>query len=220
MSQRRTHAATRPLAVSLFLLTLVGLIAPSSQARRFQPRLAVAQTGSRAALLINGQTALSLPAGHARLEAAATRLARTGASEVTASRVTRRHWRVETPGGIVILDIPRSQARDLGMTSKSLARRWAGAISRLLVMPPLAVTPAPRPVIIPTGKSRTLRIGGAALARAVHAADANPRATASDYNPGTRTVAIRGLTPGISTVVMTATDAAGQTFERARFRPG
>jgi hypothetical protein len=207
-AQRLNPIHSLALGLDLAMLLILVFVSPSiSQAASFRPRVGAI----RAALLIDGRTAIVVPGpeGAERANSAASALSRSGTRSVRAARVTRRRWVIVTSSGEIVLSVTRSDSWFERASIVSLAYSWASRINGCLSLPAIVMASMQQPVIIPTGESRSFVVGGAALPRQISVgADAAAIASA-EYDPTTRTITMRGESPGTASIEITATDGHG-----------
>lgn len=121
-------------------------------------------------------------------------------SEIVAKPATKPLWNVEARGGTLMLATPGEADAHGHMSPEELARHWVKALRQLISQPPLTLTPAG--LIVPLGETRTVRVGGAALAADVQVGSNNDGVSAAAFDPRTRLLTIQGRAPGRSEIVI------------------
>jgi hypothetical protein len=208
-SRRGRWLASAALILGLFFLLWI----PPARASGFQPQVSARSDG---ALLINNRLALRIPVSADGLTPSqragdiARRIARLSLPQKTrVVPINRRSIAIETAGGALIVVVTRADARSEGMRLGTLASRWASSIGSLLALPPLTLSTSPGTIIVPTGQTRAVSVGGAAPANAVSAQGTAQSTAKSSYDPGNRRLTIQGIKAGHAQVVVTATDGQG-----------
>ena len=123
--------------------------------------------------------------------------------EITAQKADAEAWAVTARKTLLIL-VPHDEAAAHGMSCEALARSWADALRRLLAEPALAVSSG---LTVPYGETRTLSVGGAALAADITIQDADVRVTQTKFDAARRSLTIRALATGRSSVTLQAAGA-------------
>ncbi len=191
---------------------------PAHAGAGFRARIAVVTLPGKpqATVTVNDQPAVTLRAmisGHGpegRAALVAKRLtALVGAGllpgEVVPRHVSSRVWGVAARGTVLLQALP-DEARAHGQTSEALARAWTGSLRRLLALPPLSLSlPG---LVVPLNETRTVTVGGAASAASLAASDENANVSHSQFDPQRRTLTVRGLAAGRTSVQITTDGAA------------
>lgn len=219
----KTFGRRVALAAGAFLCGVVWCARPADAAGTFRPRIgSQTQTSNGktfALLTVNDQPAASLRASadgltpDARVTVIADRLREQVANglmpgEVGVQKVPGTGWAVMARKTL-LLAVTADEAAAHRMTAEALAREWSDALRRLLALP--ALTVATSGLTVPMGETRTVTVGGAALATDVTAQDTADQVTQSKFDPTRRVLTIRGVAPGRSEVQLQA-DGATASF--------
>jgi hypothetical protein len=167
-------------------------------------------------VFINGAFAIAVVgrSGTSRADAASSILQESGARKVVARAVNRRRWDVETLNGDIVFRVTRVDSRLVRTTVPRLARSWAATINRLLSTPALTINVRQRPLVVPTGDSRSLTIGGMALTGDNSSATSAASIATVTFDQGTRAIRIQGLKPGLVNLTVQAQDDRGGSAEQ------
>lgn len=210
----------RIFAFIFYVGILACLTSPSEAANAFRPRVGtqVQNVGGKtvAILTVNDKPAASLMATadgltpDLRASVVADRLRALVNSglqpgEVTAQKADPTTWAV-TARKMLLLLVPHDEAAAHKMSSQALARSWADTLRRLLAEPALVVSSSG--LTVPFGETRTLSVGGAALTTDITTQDADVQVAQTKFDPTRRSVTIRGLASGRSTVTIQAAGAS------------
>ncbi len=203
-------------------LCALGLLCPLAQAdpAGFRPQVTaqVINSGDKtlASVTINGRPTATLRTFEAglgpeeRIALVVKRLqalvaAGLAGGEVTAHKADGKVWGVRARGSYLILALP-AEAQAQNMSSETLARLWASAITRQLSQAPLLLSDSG--LTIPFGETRTVTVTGAVAPPQVAATDSDSHITQSVWASGRRTVTIRGVSPGHASVVVSGAGAS------------
>lgn len=218
LSKRNGYGTASGCIAAVWLAIL--LWQPANAADSFRPRID-SHTDSVggsvvATIMINDEPAVTLKTisgGHGpevRSQMVVDRLQTLVANglapgEIAAQRVSGRTWAITARHENLLLVTPQEAAAHHS-GSASLARSWAAGIRRLLSEP--ALTFSPSSLTIPYGETRTVHVGGAALASDITAQDADPHISQAKFDPATRTLTVQGVATGRDTVGLLAGAAA------------
>lgn len=222
---RRLVSAGRPgrgLFVPVFLVCFCLFFAMGDAlAAGFPPEVQVVSARNGAEVMVNRQVVLVVraPADGKSPEQRAQEIARrlSGLSEpqqVAAVPINRKAIALETQRGRLIMVITKADASAEKTALGPLARRWAATLDKALSLPPLALGAVRSPLVVPTGETRSVVVGGAAPANAIDAQDHNQAVTQSRFDPATRRVTVQGKVAGEAVVEITATAPDGTTAQK------
>ncbi|HEX5323666.1 MAG TPA: hypothetical protein VFW40_07765, partial [Capsulimonadaceae bacterium] len=200
--------------MSAFVFALLSFLTLTpSFASGFRPQVEARSDGT---LVINHQIALRIHVSasgntpRVRAEEIAGRLADlSGPQKIKVVPVNRRNAAIETTGGRLIIMVTRADARFEDTELGALARHWASRIGSLLSQPPLTLSASHGRIIVPTGESRSVLVGGFAAASAVSAQGSPSSTVKATFDPNSRKLTLQGVSAGRAQVVVTASDGIG-----------
>lgn len=125
--------------------------------------------------------------------------------QISLVKLNTQEWEIRGNGERLLLVTPQ-EARQQKQSAKRLAMVWAKSLKVRLAEPMLSL--AKSQILIPYGQTRTLTVGGAALAGDIQLEGGNSQISPAMFDPRTRRMTLRGASPGEARLLLRAGDAA------------